>query len=212
MTPPAATNGSLPANDCRNKLPRQLPRTKRYIPVLPTDHAWAVVDVETSGFDPANCRVLSVAALTLDPAGRPEQRFHTLVDAGVDPGPVHVHGLTREKLAGAPRFEQVAPDLLGLLEGRVLVAHNAAFDHRFLAAEADRAGMKLPVERGRAPCRTRSAWPNTRSEMRRSARLPSRSVMRMRASRITQANSTDSSTPPNSTYSVGIDWAGTTRS
>jgi len=147
VTPPAATNGSLPANDCRNKLPRQLPRTKRYIPVLPTDHAWAVVDVETSGFDPANCRVLSVAALTLDPAGRPEQRFHTLVDAGVDPGPVHVHGLTREKLAGAPRFEQVAPDLLGLLEGRVLVAHNAAFDHRFLAAEADRAGMKLPVER-----------------------------------------------------------------
>ncbi len=72
--------------------------------------------------------------------------------------------------------------------------------------------MKLPVERGRALLRTRSAWPNTRSEMRRSARLPSTSVMRMRALRITQAKAIDSSTPPNSTYSVGIDCAGITRS
>ena len=116
-------------------------------PLLATDHSWAVVDVETSGFQPDAGRVLSVAALVLDPAGRPEQRFSTLVDAGVDPGPVHVHGLTRERLAGAPTFEQIVPELLGLLDGRILVAHNAAFDHRFLAAEVERAGMKLPVER-----------------------------------------------------------------
>jgi DNA polymerase III subunit epsilon len=98
------------------------------------------------GIPPDTGRVLSVAALTLDPVGRPQQRFTTLVDAQVDPGPVHVHGLTRERLAGAPRFEQIAPELLGLLEGRILVAHNAAFDHQFLAAEAQRAGLKMPIE------------------------------------------------------------------
>ena len=116
-------------------------------PVLDLDHSWAVVDVETSGFQPDTGRVLSVAALALDAAGRPEQRFHTLVDAGVDPGPVHIHGLTRERLAGAPSFAQIAPELLDMLEGRILVAHNAAFDHRFLAAEVERTGRKLPVER-----------------------------------------------------------------
>ena len=110
------------------------------------DQSWAVVDVETSGFQPDSGRVLSVAALVLDPAGRPQQRFSSLVDAGVDPGPAHVHGLTRERLAGAPRFDQIAPELLGMLDGRILVAHNAAFDHRFLAAEVERAGLKLPVE------------------------------------------------------------------
>jgi len=68
---------------------------------------------------------------------------------------VHIHGLTRERLAGAPSFEQIAPDLLEVLEGRILVAHNAAFDHRFLAAGVERAGLKLPVERRRA--RSRSA-------------------------------------------------------
>jgi DNA polymerase-3 subunit epsilon len=70
----------------------------------------------------------------------------------VDPGPVHVHGLTRERLAGAPSFEQIAPELLGMLEGRILVALNAAFDHRFLAAEIERAGLKrLPVPDHKLP-------------------------------------------------------------
>ena len=114
---------------------------------LELDHSWAVVDVETSGLQPDTGRVLSIAALALDAAGRPERRFHTLVDAGVDPGPVHVHGLTRERLAGAPSFAQIAPELLGMLEGRILVAHNAAFDHRFLATEIERTGLELPVER-----------------------------------------------------------------
>ncbi|MBW0114307.1 TerD family protein [Pseudonocardia abyssalis] len=121
--------------------------TARIEPLLDLDHSWAVVDVETSGFQPDTGRVLSVAALALDSAGRPERRFHTLVDAGVEPGPVHIHGLTRERLAGAPSFEQIAPELLAMLNGRILVAHNAAFDHRFLATEVERAGLRLPVER-----------------------------------------------------------------
>lgn len=43
---------------------------------------WAVVDVETSGLHPNRCRVLSVAALRLDPGGMPEGRaFTSLIDA-----------------------------------------------------------------------------------------------------------------------------------
>lgn len=116
--------------------------------VLDTDHSWAVVDVETSGFQPGSGRVLSVAALALDAAGRPEgPRFSSLIDAGVDPGPVHIHGLTPARLAGAPSFEQIAPELLAVLDGRILVAHNAAFDHRFLTAEVERAGLVMPSGR-----------------------------------------------------------------
>lgn len=115
--------------------------------LLDTDHAWAVVDVETSGLYPDRSRVLSVAALALDAAGRPVgPRFASLVNADCDPGPVHVHGLTRDRLAGAPRFAEIAPQLHEVLDGRILVAHNAAFDHGFLAAEAERAGLALPVQ------------------------------------------------------------------
>ena len=43
----------------------------------------------------------------------------------------------------APTFEQIAPQLVELLSGRVLIAHNASFDTRFLLAELDRAGYRI---------------------------------------------------------------------
>ncbi|QUW95818.1 Putative bifunctional exonuclease/endonuclease protein [Streptomyces sp. V17-9] len=108
---------------------------------------WALVDVETSGLVPRRDRVLSVAVVTLGPDGQQTGEFSTLLDPGCDPGPVHVHGLTAERLRGAPAFEQVAERIGALLEGRVLVAHNAQFDYDFLAHEFARARLRLPVDR-----------------------------------------------------------------
>ncbi|MEV7209174.1 MULTISPECIES: TerD family protein [unclassified Streptomyces] len=108
---------------------------------------WALVDVETSGLVPRRDRVLSVAVVTLGPDGEQTGEFSTLLDPGCDPGPVHVHGLTAERLRGAPAFEQVAERIGALLEGRVLVAHNAQFDYDFLAHEFARARLRLPVDR-----------------------------------------------------------------
>ena len=106
---------------------------------------WVVVDVETSGMKPAVDRVLSVAAVVLDDDGEVVEEFTTLLNPGVDPGPIHVHGLTPALLAGKPRFADVAAELSRVLEGRTVVAHNAAFDASFLAAEARRAGLQPPL-------------------------------------------------------------------
>ena len=111
----------------------------------PGPHRWAIVDVETSGLYPSSHRVLSVAALAFDNEGRPDGQFVSLVNGECDPGPVHIHGLTQRRLAGAPLMSEVIPELHALLEGRVLVAHNASFDYGFLAAEARRARTILPV-------------------------------------------------------------------
>ena len=107
---------------------------------------WVVVDVETSGMTPAVDRVLSVAAVVLGDDGEVTEEFTTLLNPGVDPGPVHVHGLTPALLAGKPRFADVAADLGRILQGRTVVAHNAAFDASFLAAEARRAGLQPPLK------------------------------------------------------------------
>lgn len=107
---------------------------------------WVVVDVETSGLKASRDRVLSVAALTLDDHGRVTQELSTLVNPGCDPGPVHIHKLTRERLAGAPKFEDVAPRLMSMLHGRTMVAHNASFDHGFLSLESRRAGLEMPTK------------------------------------------------------------------
>ncbi|MEU8885119.1 DEDDh family exonuclease [Streptomyces hydrogenans] len=108
-------------------------------------HDWALVDVETSGLVPRRDRILSVAVLTFGPDGTQTGEFSTLVNPGCDPGPVHVHGLTPERLAGAPAFDQVAERVGALLRDRVLVAHNAQFDYDFLAHEFARARLHLPV-------------------------------------------------------------------
>jgi DNA polymerase III subunit epsilon len=108
---------------------------------------WALVDVETSGLVPRQNRVLSIAVITLGPDGVQTGEFSTLLDPGCDPGPVHIHGLTTDRLRGAPTFEQVAERIGSMLQDRVLVAHNARFDYDFLAHEFARAGLPLPVAR-----------------------------------------------------------------
>ncbi|KAB8162896.1 DNA polymerase III [Streptomyces sp. 3MP-14] len=118
-------------------------------PSDPPAHApdWALVDVETSGLVPRRDRVLSVAVVTLGPDGEPTGEFATLLNPGCDPGPTHIHGLTAERLRGAPTFDRIADRIGALLRGRVFVAHNAQFDYDFLAHEFARARMSLPVTR-----------------------------------------------------------------
>ncbi|MFK0226639.1 TerD family protein [Streptomyces sp. NPDC090303] len=106
---------------------------------------WALVDVETSGLIARRDRILSIAVLTFGPDGTQTGEYSTLLNPGCDPGPVHVHGLTEERLSGAPTFEQVAGRVGALLRDRVMVAHNAQFDYDFLAHEFARARLHLPV-------------------------------------------------------------------
>ena len=111
---------------------------------LPGDHRWVVVDAETSGLRAASHRVLSIAALVLREDGTVEQQFSTLLNPGCDPGPVHIHNLTPDRLAGAPRFEDIADEFAELLSGRTMLAHNASFDYGFLDAEFQRVGSGSP--------------------------------------------------------------------
>ncbi|MEV6781486.1 TerD family protein [Streptomyces sp. NPDC051098] len=106
---------------------------------------WALVDVETSGLTAWRDRVLSIAVITIGPDGEQTGEFSTLLNPGCDPGPVNVHGLTTERLQGAPTFDLVAGRIGAMLQDRVLVAHNAQFDYDFLAHEFARARMWLPV-------------------------------------------------------------------
>lgn len=114
-------------------------------PVPASRRGFAVVDVETSGLDPRRHRVIEVAVTQLDPAGQVEAVWSSLIHARGGTGPEHIHGLSSADTHDAPRFAEVAAHLRDLLDGRVLVAHNAAFDWAFLACEAARAGVRLPV-------------------------------------------------------------------
>jgi DNA polymerase-3 subunit epsilon len=108
--------------------------------------AFAVFDVETTGLSPAyGDRVCEVACVRL--IGDLEvERFVSFVDPGrsLSLGAAAVNGITAEMLAGAPRFAAIAGPLLSLLDGAVLVAHNAPFDLGFLATELEIARIPPP--------------------------------------------------------------------
>ncbi len=72
--------------------------------------------------------------------------------------------------------------------------------------------IKVPVERGRYAFLIRNTCPKTRSDILRSARLPSKSVTRERNLRITKPKAMARITPLNSTYKVEYDSAGITLS
>lgn len=115
-------------------------------PVTEAGTGWAVIDVETSGFKPGNARVISLAVLALDAEGHVEQSVVSLLNPGVDPGPTHIHGLTADMLEDQPQFSEIVGDVVELVRGRTLVAHNVAFDYGFLTAEAELAGVELPID------------------------------------------------------------------
>jgi DNA polymerase-3 subunit epsilon len=115
-------------------------------PATDSGEGWAVIDVETSGFRPSSARVISLAMLALDAEGHVEQSVVSLLNPGVDPGPTHVHGLTAEMLEDQPQFSEIVGDVVELVRGRTLVAHNVAFDYGFLVAEAELADVELPID------------------------------------------------------------------
>lgn len=107
---------------------------------------YAVVDVETTGLRPSwSDRVIEIGVVHLDPAGRATGEWATLINPERDLGPQHVHRIEAADLRYAPTFGQIAGDLVELLRGRVMVAHNLPFDAGFLASEFTRLGVYAPV-------------------------------------------------------------------
>ncbi|MGO1544048.1 MAG: exonuclease domain-containing protein [Gulosibacter sp.] len=106
--------------------------------------SFAVLDLETTGFSPSRGdRIVEVGVVLLDDQGGVEQEWTTLVNPQRDIGATHVHGIRARDVVDAPVFGDIAPDLVELLAGRTLVAHNQAFDVRFLRAEFEPHGHAM---------------------------------------------------------------------
>lgn len=128
------------ATQPRSRVARNSPSARRPSPLA----GFAVIDVETTGFSPAkHDRIVEVAVVHTDEYGNQQGVWETLVNPQRDLGPQHIHKISAREAAQAPTFAQVAPKLVELLAGRVLVAHNASFDLRFLEAELERCGYSL---------------------------------------------------------------------
>ncbi len=110
-----------------------------------------VLDTETTGFDPkTGDRLIEVGCIEIEdllPTGR---TFHRFVnpERSIPAGAIAVHGITDDKVKDAPRFKEIAADLMEFIGDAPVIAHNAQFDRNFIDFEMGLAGQPLlPADR-----------------------------------------------------------------
>lgn len=111
---------------------------------------FAVVDLETTGFDPRTDRIVQMAAVVVNTRGEVIDSFDTVVKPEspeqYEHGAEHVHGISREMVeeTGMP-LREAMERIWSISEGKVFTAHNARFDIGFLEAESERIGLSRKI-------------------------------------------------------------------
>ncbi|WP_065388569.1 exonuclease domain-containing protein [Saccharomonospora iraqiensis] len=119
---------------------------------------YAVIDTETTGLATGwHHRVVEIAVIHLDPDGTVTDEWCTLLNPGRDLGRQDIHGIRAADVRHAPRFDQIAGDLVERLRGRLVAAHNWPFDAGHVRAEFDRIGIDAPVLPEAGLCTMRAA-------------------------------------------------------
>ena len=107
---------------------------------------FVVLDTETTGFN-KNDRIIEIACIVFS-AGKITDEYTTLVNPNRDVGKTQIHGIRPSMITSAPMFSEISNDIMRVLQNRVLVAHNLAFDSRMLKQEFAKIGIDLNLGRG----------------------------------------------------------------
>jgi len=128
------------------------------------DHPAVVVDLETTGANPALDRITEVGVLLIE-GGEVVREWSSLVNpqAPIPPFISTMTGITDAMVASAPTFRELQREIADLLRDRIFIAHNARFDYGFLSHEFRR--VEHPFQE-RVLCSvklSRRLWPEHRS-------------------------------------------------
>ena len=109
--------------------------------------SFTIFDTETTGLDPAGGdEILQIGAVRMVNGKLLRgERFDQLVDPrrSIPSASIPIHGITPERVRGQPPIEQVLPAFHRYAHDTVLVAHNAAFDMRFLQLKESATGLRF---------------------------------------------------------------------
>ncbi len=108
---------------------------------------YTVFDTETTGLNPSQGDEIIQIGATRILNGKllRGESFEQLVDPGrpLAPESAAIHGITEDMLCGQPGIDKVLPAFHAFAADTVLVAHNAAFDMRFLQLKEARTGLRF---------------------------------------------------------------------
>ncbi|MCC6460222.1 MAG: 3'-5' exoribonuclease [Saprospiraceae bacterium] len=102
---------------------------------------YAIIDVETTGGTARFERITEIAVVIHD-GSQVVDTFSTLLnpERSIPWNITQLTGISDEMVAHAPKFFEVAKQIVELTEGAIFVAHNVAFDFSFIREEFARLG------------------------------------------------------------------------
>jgi DNA polymerase-3 subunit epsilon len=108
---------------------------------------YTVFDTETTGLEPSNGdEIIQIGAVRIVNNRLLKQEiFNQIVDpeCPLKPESIPIHGITEDMVRGQPNIDIVLPGFHAFCEETVLIAHNAAFDMRFLQLKEERTGIRF---------------------------------------------------------------------
>jgi len=107
------------------------------------------IDLETTGIDIVNDRIVEIAVLKMNPNGASDMKCRRINPTiPIPPEATAVHGITDADVANEPTFREVAKSLAKLIEGCDLAGFNSnKFDFPLLAEEFLRAGVDFDMKK-----------------------------------------------------------------
>lgn len=111
------------------------------------DKPLAFVDIETTGTNAVNGRIIEIGILKVE-GERVIQEYQKLInpEMRIDPFIEQMTGIKFEVLENAPTFYSLKDEIYEILDGSIFVAHNVRFDYGFLRNEFKRTGMSFTTK------------------------------------------------------------------
>lgn len=105
---------------------------------------YAVVDIEATGGNHIKGKIIEIAIYIYDGETIIDE-FSTLInpETNIDWYVTKLTKITNAMVKDAPVFAEVAEHIANLVKGNIFVAHDVAFDYKFLKAELQKAGFDI---------------------------------------------------------------------
>ncbi len=125
---------------------------------------YAIIDIETTGGNPRRDKITEIAVFVHN-GKQVIDKYQSLVnpERKIPPFITQMTGISDEMVRYAPKFYEIARDIVEITENKIFVAHNVNFDYSFIAQEYRRLGYEYNREKICTVKLSRKAFPGFKS-------------------------------------------------